>query len=80
MDVGKNGAIFLTKPLYVVERGLWESLHNARPRNLRGFGTVTPELFEMLDPEWMRVIDLVGAMSRAVGVHARRRDSNRTQL
>ncbi len=59
---------------------LWESLHNTRPRNLKGFGTVAPELFETLDPELMQIINLVGAMSRLLGARARQRDSNRAQL
>jgi hypothetical protein len=41
---------------------LWESLHNTRPRNLKGFGIVAPELFETLDPDLMKLIHLVNAM------------------
>lgn len=58
---------------------LWESLHNTRPRNLKGFGTVAPELFDTLDPKLMRIIDLVSSMSRLLGSQARRRDFNRSE-
>lgn len=52
---------------------LWESLHNTRPRKLKGFGTVSPELFETLDPELMRIIEAVEAMIRRLGSRAGRR-------
>ncbi|HLF85037.1 MAG TPA: hypothetical protein VI837_12755 [Blastocatellia bacterium] len=42
---------------------VWESLHNTRPRNLSGFGTVAPELFETLEPELLKIIGLVDSMS-----------------
>jgi hypothetical protein len=41
---------------------LWESLHNTRPRNLKGFGTVAPELYETLDPELIQIIDRINTM------------------
>jgi hypothetical protein len=59
---------------------LWESLHNTRPRNLKGFGAVAPELFETLDSELMHIIEVVGEMTRALGTLAGRRDSKRSQL
>ena len=41
---------------------MWESLHNARPRNLGGFGDVAPELFENLDPAILQTIKILGRM------------------
>jgi hypothetical protein len=45
---------------------MWESLHNARPRNLSGFGAVSPELFETLDPRLMALVRLVTSMSQLI--------------
>jgi hypothetical protein len=45
---------------------MWESLHNARPRNLHGFGPVAPELFTTLDPRILQIIELVNAMSKRI--------------
>ncbi len=41
---------------------LWESLHNTRPRNLKGFGAVAPALYETLDPELIQIIDRINTM------------------
>jgi hypothetical protein len=41
---------------------LWESVHNTRPANLGGFGPVEPTLYKTLDPELMRIIDIVNTM------------------
>lgn len=45
---------------------MWESLHNTRPRNLSGFGAVSPELFETLDPKLMELVRLIEAMSHLI--------------
>jgi hypothetical protein len=41
---------------------LWESLHNTRPRNLKGFGPVAPGLDETLDPELIQIIGRINTM------------------
>ena len=43
---------------------IWESLHNTRPRNLGGYGAVSPDLFETLDPELLRIISLINNLEK----------------
>jgi hypothetical protein len=45
---------------------MWESLHNARPRNLSGFGAVSPQLFETLDPKLMALVHIMTSMSQLI--------------
>jgi hypothetical protein len=45
---------------------MWESLHNTRPRNLGGYGAVSPALFETLDPELLRIISLINDLEKTL--------------
>jgi hypothetical protein len=45
---------------------LWVRLHDARPRNLSGFGAVDPSLFDTLEPELVRMIGIVEEMKSRV--------------
>lgn len=45
---------------------MWENLHNIRPRNLSGYGEVTPELFETLEPKLLEIVDVVNIMSSII--------------
>lgn len=46
---------------------LWVRIHDARPRNLAGFGDVNPKLYETLEPDLMRIIQVLRRMEGRLG-------------